>query len=82
MNLLVLLGIVGSMLTGQGLNASSGEFPGTPTVVGTQNLTVQVASEDGQVRVVLQPSESCSDTSRVPSIHLGNGHRDGVDRPS
>ena len=39
---------IGSLPTGLTLNTSTGEISGTPTVVETQNFTVQVTSGDGQ----------------------------------
>ena len=62
---------VGSLPTGLSLTTSTGLISGTPSVVGSQTFTVQVASGDGQTDTrqltitveppVLQPSELCSD---------------------
>ncbi|NIM52728.1 MAG: hypothetical protein GTO22_26365, partial [Gemmatimonadales bacterium] len=62
---------VGSLPTGLSLTASTGLISGTPSVLGSQTFTVQVASGDGQTDTrqltitveppVLQPSELCSD---------------------
>ena len=60
----------GSLRTGLSLSASTGLITGTPSTVGSDTFTVQVASGDGQtdtqqltitVPPVLQPSELCSD---------------------
>jgi Leucine-rich repeat (LRR) protein len=61
---------VGLLPTGLSLNTSTGVISGTPSVVGSNTFTVQVASGDGQtytqqlsitVLLVLQPSEFCAD---------------------
>jgi Leucine-rich repeat (LRR) protein len=63
---------VGSLPTGLSLNTSTGVISGTPSVVGSNTFTVQVASGDGQTDTqqktitvattpILQPNELCSD---------------------
>jgi hypothetical protein len=63
---------IGSLPTGLSLTTSTGLISGTPSVVGSQTFTVQVATGDGQTATrqltitvnappVLQPSELCSD---------------------
>jgi len=63
---------VGSLPTGFSLNTSTGVISGTPSVVGSNTFTVQVASGDGQTdtqqktitvatTAILQPDELCSD---------------------
>ncbi len=63
---------IGSLPAGLSLTTSTGEITGTPSTVGSNTFTVQVASGDGQTDTqqltitvetppVLQPSELCSD---------------------
>ena len=63
---------IGSLPTGLSLATSTGEITGTPSAVGSETFTVEVASGDGQTdtqqltitvdaRPVLLPSELCSD---------------------
>ena len=83
----------GSLPSGLNLNTSTGEISGTPTVVETQDFTVQVTSGDGQtaqqalsinvnVLPTLQPAELCSDNPASAIATFEDGNLEAVVRAS
>ena len=63
---------VGSLPTGLSLTTSTGEITGTPSAVGSNTFTVQVASGDGQT-ATQQLTITINATLAVTTTSLSNG---------